>query len=182
MKITAHDLLRQILRCNDDAPTFGMRDQRDNNGTWYQSADLAAWLNEARKLIANPEAGAPAGMVAWHGGNSAPADWDCDGAIMHRDGTLLSASSATQWLADLFEAGWTHDGWPGDIVAYTPKQATPTDEAVLGEREACADLADGFVVSGNDKFSAGRDFAARKIAAAIRARSAPGSGVESSDA
>ncbi len=34
--------------------------------------------------------------------------------------------------------------------------------------EAAAVIADGFVVSGNDKFSNGRDFAARGISRAIR--------------
>jgi hypothetical protein len=37
-----------------------------------------------------------------------------------------------------------------------------------GVREACAKVADGNVMSGNDQWSAGHDAAARKIAHAIR--------------
>jgi hypothetical protein len=57
------------------------------------------------------------------------------------------------------------------------KQATPTDEAVLGEREACARVADAYARGPYVQKAHGEN-----VAAAIRARSAPGSGVESSDA
>lgn len=56
MKITATEILRQIIRASDEAPGFGARDQCDNEGEWYQSADFAAWINEGRKLLVSTPA------------------------------------------------------------------------------------------------------------------------------
>lgn len=51
MKVTALDVLREIVRCDDEAPGFGLCDQVDNDGESYPSADLAAWIIEARKVL-----------------------------------------------------------------------------------------------------------------------------------
>lgn len=45
------EALERILRSNDEAPDFGMCDCRDNDGEWYQSADLAATLIDARAAL-----------------------------------------------------------------------------------------------------------------------------------
>jgi hypothetical protein len=73
-----------------------------------------------------PNSWIPAGMKPWHGGDSAPKDWDGTDAIELRDGSRW-ANSADDW---------THDGGPGDIIAYTPKPATPAPAA--DRREAIA--------------------------------------------
>lgn len=40
-----------VLRCNDDAPGYGMCDQKDNDGQWYQSASLANALLVVRQFL-----------------------------------------------------------------------------------------------------------------------------------
>lgn len=53
-EVTATSILREIVRADDDAPDFGICDQRDDDGQWYRSATLAAWIVEARRVIAEP--------------------------------------------------------------------------------------------------------------------------------
>lgn len=82
---------------------------------------------ERREGIAIPE-----GMVAWHGGDSAPEDWD-GGNVMRRNGRVGKAfkhpNDAKLW--GLWSHGKTANRDASfDIIAYTPK-ATPTPEAVI---------------------------------------------------
>lgn len=61
----------------------------------------------------------PEGMVAWHGGDRAPDDWD-GGEGWQRAGGLFHPNELIN--------PWLDEGLPGDIIAYTPKPA-PTDTA-----------------------------------------------------
>jgi NTP pyrophosphatase (non-canonical NTP hydrolase) len=71
------------------------------------------------------EVAIPAGMVPWHGGDTAPADWG-GGWFLLRDGRRLCSIGGG-------EPFWNHDWGGGDVVAYTPR--IPAD----GERERARD-------------------------------------------
>ncbi|HEX8555246.1 MAG TPA: hypothetical protein VF695_11110 [Sphingomonas sp.] len=71
----------------------------------------------------------PAGMVPWHGGDAAPADWDRRSPVLYRDGRF----------GDYYGVeGFAHKGDETDIIAYTPK---PTP-AQSGDCSASPDHAD----------------------------------------
>lgn len=132
------------------------------------------------ELGPEPEAVVPAGMVPWHGGDSAPADYD-GGPFLRRNRAMFTPSNG-------FSAGyWGHCGSGRDIVAYTPKQATPTDEAVLADhiREQITHV-EQRIQDGHDLGAAvwriALEDVVRENKAILEARSAPGSGVGSSDA
>lgn len=77
------------------------------------------------------EAAIPEGMKPWHGGNSAPADWDGK-AVAFRDGKIGYAPVGAVW-----KLGWDHSYGGGDIIAYTSEataQPAPIDWS--GELEA----------------------------------------------
>ena len=59
----------------------------------------------------------PAGMVAWHGGDAAPEDWDGNEVAWSVGPLFLPAR----------QDSWKHDATPGvpNIVAYTPRTAHP---------------------------------------------------------
>jgi hypothetical protein len=58
----------------------------------------------------------PEGMVPWHGGENAPADFGT--AVMLRNGTIFEDDEADGWR-------WRHLGSSLDIIAYTPLAAVP---------------------------------------------------------
>lgn len=60
----------------------------------------------------------PEGMVPWAGGDSAPEDWDPAGDMLMRSGHRLKGKDG--------EPFWAHTHGNGDIIAYTPKLATPS--------------------------------------------------------
>ena len=66
----------------------------------------------------------PAGMKPWHGGDSAPDDWD-GGDVLCRDGGYLTKGDEApdKW-------GWGNDNRAWDIIAYTPKPAAPPVEGL----------------------------------------------------
>lgn len=76
-------------------------------------------------------AGIPKGMKPWHGGDSAPDDWD-GGFVLQRNGTALSdASEGYDWRNF---GGTTVDG-DSDIIAYTPATLpSPALDAATIER------------------------------------------------
>lgn len=59
----------------------------------------------------------PAGMVAWHGGDSAPADWD-GGPVLGDDGDLYEADEdgGLDW-----RHGLSARDIGADLIAYTPR-------------------------------------------------------------
>lgn len=61
----------------------------------------------------------PEGMKAWHGGDSAPSDWD-GGEVWLRCGRLWKQMQPLIW-------GRPHGEHAGDIIAYTPIQSSPTE-------------------------------------------------------
>lgn len=54
----------------------------------------------------------PAGMKPWHGGDSAPEDWDGGPGVYFRNGRV--SAERRGW-------NWTHVGTGSDIIAYTPR-------------------------------------------------------------
>lgn len=58
----------------------------------------------------------PEGMVPWAGGDSAPEDYD-GGLVLLRDGSEI-------WPKGIMD--WMHLDNGADIIAYTPKRATPS--------------------------------------------------------
>ncbi|MFS0771084.1 hypothetical protein [Sphingomonas sp. 1P08PE] len=98
---------------------------------------------EAKEMLAaviaaspayTPRPKIPAGMKAWAGGDSAPADWD-GGKVLLRDGTLNNDGE--------YESSWCHnnslfrstDVSDLDIIAYTPRATSPTVPAIPVDRE-----------------------------------------------
>lgn len=80
-------------------------------------------------MTASSEQSTPASMVPWHGGDSAPADWDQDKPVLRRCG-------AVNRVAPGVPTAWVHDDFPeSDIIAYTPR-TTPTTEAGVAQVEA----------------------------------------------
>lgn len=74
--------------------------------------------------MSNEHEALPEGMVPWNGGDSAPEAWD-GGDTLLRDG---SEGRGIRWC---------HKGWSDDIIAYTPKRATPSPSTnTLERREA----------------------------------------------
>ncbi|MCP3735645.1 hypothetical protein M9979_12250 [Sphingomonas sp. RP10(2022)] len=68
----------------------------------------------------------PAGMVAWHGGDSAPVDWDGGPVYTYDD----SAEPGDQYELAPFHFGegaecWQHNNPYVDIIAYTPAATLP---------------------------------------------------------
>ncbi len=61
----------------------------------------------------------PAGMVPWHGGDAAPADWD-GGPVLWSKGPMCKPGGFLSWR---------YCGTPGvpNIIAYTPKPALATE-------------------------------------------------------
>lgn len=73
--------------------------------------------------MSNEHEALPDGMVPWAGGHSAPEDWDFEKPVLLRDGRTLCQREQRP------ELEWMHRGgkWAfGDIIAYTPKRATPS--------------------------------------------------------
>lgn len=85
---------------------------------WQNSyPPAAAWDGwKARAGLLSGEETIPAGMKAWSGGDSAPADWD-GGDVMLEGGEIIPGSVADIWQHD------NPDYIP--VVAYTPKAPTP---------------------------------------------------------
>lgn len=75
----------------------------------------------------------PAGMVPWHGGDSAPADWD-GGPVLFQDGGLMTEEKnrAPFYWDHRYDDAYFLEA--GNIIAYTPK---PTATGG-GEREEVA--------------------------------------------
>ena len=61
----------------------------------------------------------PEGMVPWAGGDTAPADWDGGPVLIRRQHIVLG-------MAGQPPSRWMHLGSRDDIIAYTPKRATPS--------------------------------------------------------
>jgi hypothetical protein len=86
----------------------------------------------------------PEGMVPWHGGDSAPDDWD-GGWVLCDDGEMYTPP--LEWASP--------SGGP-DIIAYTPKPAStgvgePSDTDLLNAiRDECWDLRSFDVPTGGD--------------------------------
>lgn len=161
--------------CADDALPGSAEQWRDalcSCGKCLECDARSYHRDQAAQEAAGTKAGVPAGMVPWHGGDSAPADWD-GGPTLLRDG---SHGDGEDWR---HLVGIDDIDSDNDIVAYTPKQATPTDEAVLGEREACAALCEKAAATWA-RTDMGHHISSsyRATAAAIRARPAPGSAGE----
>lgn len=78
----------------------------------------------------------PAGMVAWHGGDSAPEDWDREGRIFTRSGATVTRPKPAY-------TEWRH-GICDDIIAYTPLAAAPKQAEQQGVDAAtirlCAEM------------------------------------------
>ena len=90
---------------------------------------LRRLLAEFDDIIAPAMPTIPAGMVAWHGGDAAPEDWDHTERVMLRSG----------WKGRLYRENsyWHHNNGGGDIIAYTPV-ARPA--ATAGEVEEVAEF------------------------------------------
>ena len=75
----------------------------------------------------------PAGMVAWHGGDSAPANWD-GGRVQFRHGgcSILRPGDGLDWRHGAIPHDIVPDGRT-EIVAYTPRII---GDSATGEREA----------------------------------------------
>lgn len=111
--------LARIAADKSDCTTDSIKVEEARHAARQYLADLAR-SDSGRVEI-------PAGMVPWHGGDSAPADWD-GGAVLLRNGERDNGQAGNDWRhTDLaFEDSDT------DIIAYTPK---PTASGG-GEREA----------------------------------------------
>lgn len=72
----------------------------------------------------------PEGMVAWHGGDVAPADWD-GGPVLFREGHIGEAEDDS-WMIGYGGPGPKPS--PYDIIAYTPAADRLTD---TGEGKPC---------------------------------------------
>jgi len=85
----------------------------------------------------------PAGMVAWHGGNSAPEDWD-GGKVRLRDGSLWPTSDHRTIHWGRYDVEVSRQ-----VVAYTPLAAAPKQaeqqgvEALVQELRPLVDAAAG---------------------------------------
>lgn len=72
----------------------------------------------------------PAGMKPWHGGDSAPEDWD-EKSVLLRDGTGCVGIGVFRW---------DHQGFGDDVIAYTPKP-----RVTAGEKDALISAAFGAI-------------------------------------
>jgi hypothetical protein len=90
----------------------------------HSLGDPKAWEPEPGSEAAAlaPQATIPAGMKPWHGGDSAPEDWDPERAVMFRAGHFGDWSRTWEWRHGVGETG----GGRADIIAYTPKAAPQT--------------------------------------------------------
>lgn len=80
----------------------------------------------------------PASMKHWHGGDSAPEDWD-EKSVLLRDGTGCVGIGVFRW---------DHQGFGDDIIAYTPKP-----RVTAGEKDALISAAFGAIYDpGADPF------------------------------
>lgn len=93
--------------------------------------ELRHLRTQAALPTAEPEPAIPAGMVPWHGGDSAPGDWD-QGVVLLADGTYWQEDpedGPIYWGRDFSETGCIE---PGSVIAYTPKpQPAPSAPAAF---------------------------------------------------
>ncbi len=71
----------------------------------------------------------PEGMKAWHGGDSAPEDWD-GGPVLCRDGMILQPT----------EEAWDNTEDPWDYIAYTPKPTPPVGDSAAERARVDVDV------------------------------------------
>ena len=123
--LLARDALEAAIVWHEAADKAISKQPPTADGRWrrMEHQEQVTALREALAAIialdSAPESAIPAGMVAWHGGEDAPADWN-GGPVFIRGGWEIPSRRVSNW---------SHHKRSGDITAYTPRPA-PDVEAI----------------------------------------------------